>query len=66
MFLYRQKALLKGMTYVIWVAGINTASKNLLPVYTISPLGEFVVKAMSAKILYYREDPSHRVEEQLH
>lgn len=62
MFLYQQKALLRGITYVIWVPGINTASKDLLPVYTTSPLGEFVVKAKSAKILYYREGPGHRVE----
>lgn len=61
MLLYQQKALLRGITYVIWVAGINTASKNLLPVCTTSPLGEFV-KATSAKIVYYREGPSRRVE----
>lgn len=66
MFFCQQKALLGGITSVIWVAGINTANKNLLPVYTTSPLGEFAVKATSAKILCYREGPRHSVEVPLH
>lgn len=60
--LIAEKALLRGIASVMWVAGINTASKHLLPVCTTSPLGEFVVKAVPAKILYYGEGPSHRVE----